>query len=515
MDTEAEQDVQDQWGRPDEGARAAESTMADDDGHAIFLDAVRTLMQAEVHGEKIVAQRTDSDDWSVPSEEPEAEREAAEAPEAPPEPPSTGRAGRRQARRTRSATSRNPAPRGRRRRTVEDAAQEVAPGTEALVDATPAPALEPVTSAEPEPAPEDTPEPSPPAVVRRWERRRAARAVRRAARARDKVGRAQAKAAAEVTRAEVKAATRVARARARASAQVERATTRSRAVRRAVRAEAALATQVARAVVEGAALEPAPGEPETLEEYVARVQAGILPRKTRRTRPRTPRWFRRTLTIGAACAAIAGAAVLPWAAPAVPDLIADLVPDGSTAAPRVEDPAVAPPTNAFTGPVGIKAGPYVGARLRAAGAPREIVVTRLGVQSRVLPISGQSGTLLPPDDPQLLGWWREGKPTGAQFGTAVVTGHTVHDGGGALDHLGRLVKGDAVRVRTDNGWIGYTVQRTQVYSRAELAASAEEVFRLSGPGRLVLITCDDWNGEAYESNAVVVATPVADEPFTS
>ncbi|HEY0902333.1 MAG TPA: hypothetical protein VGE14_00430, partial [Marmoricola sp.] len=172
MDTEAEQDVQDQWGRPDEGARAAESTMADDDGHAIFLDAVRTLMQAEVHGEKIVAQRTDSDDWSVPSEEPEAEREAAEAPEAPPEPPSTGRAGRRQARRTRSATSRNPAPRGRRRRTVEDAAQEVAPGTEALVDATPAPALEPVTSAEPEPAPEDTPEPSPPAVVRRRERRR-------------------------------------------------------------------------------------------------------------------------------------------------------------------------------------------------------------------------------------------------------------------------------------------------------------------------------------------------------
>jgi len=29
------------------------------------------------------------------------------------------------------------------------------------------------------------------------------------------------------------------------------------------------------------------------------------------------------------------------------------------------------------------------------------------------------------------------------------------------------------------------------------------------PGRLVLITCEDWDGERYLSNVVVTATPVA------
>jgi sortase (surface protein transpeptidase) len=91
----------------------------------------------------------------------------------------------------------------------------------------------------------------------------------------------------------------------------------------------------------------------------------------------------------------------------------------------------------------------------------------------------------------------------------------VHTGGGALDHLDKLVVGDSVRVRTDNGWIRYVVQRTRIYPTDRLAADAEKIFRLGGSGRLVLITCDDWNGEFYESNAVVFATPVADQPTVS
>jgi LPXTG-site transpeptidase (sortase) family protein len=157
-------------------------------------------------------------------------------------------------------------------------------------------------------------------------------------------------------------------------------------------------------------------------------------------------------------------------------------------------------------------GPYAGVRLQAAGRPREVVVPRLKVDSQVVPISGQSGSLLPPSDPQLLGWWQEGRPVGSQYGTAVITGHTVHTGGGALDHLGELVVGDSVRVRTDAGWIRYVVQQTRIYSTDELARDAQNVFRLGGTGRLVLITCDDWNGVSYDSNAVVVATPVLDQP---
>ena len=59
------------------------------------------------------------------------------------------------------------------------------------------------------------------------------------------------------------------------------------------------------------------------------------------------------------------------------------------------------------------------------------------------------------------------------------------------------------------------MQRTQIYSTEQLARDADEVFTRGGPGRLVLITCDDWNGEFYESNAIVFAAPVADEPSGS
>ena len=254
---------------------------------------------------------------------------------------------------------------------------------------------------------------------------------------------------------------------------------------------------------------------EDLGDWLPGLGTPEAPRRARarRSRDGSTRRLRRTARVVAVLALIGACALLPWAAPGVPRWFADLVPGGEKAA-VVHDPPVAPPTDAFVGPVGVsqQAGPYDGVRLEAAGPPREVVVPRLHVDSRVLPISGQSGSLLPPSDPQLLGWWREGRPAGAEYGSAVVTGHTVHTGGGALDHLGKLVVGDVVRVRTDQGWIRYVVQRSRVYSKAELARDAKEIFRLGGAGRLVLITCDDWNGSFYESNAVVFAVPVDDQP---
>jgi LPXTG-site transpeptidase (sortase) family protein len=232
--------------------------------------------------------------------------------------------------------------------------------------------------------------------------------------------------------------------------------------------------------------------------------------------PRDPRRFRRTLRIAAVVLVIAGAVALPWADPRLPDAISGILP-GHDSPVQVKDPPVSAPTDAVVGPIGVEqqAGPYDGVRLESAGWPREVVVKRLHVDSDVVPISGQSGSLLPPSDPQLLGWWKEGRPVGSEYGTAVVTGHTVHTGGGALDHLDQLVVGDTVRVRTDDGWIQYAVRRTQTYSTDQLARDAEQIFRQGGAGRLVLITCDDWNGSFYESNAVVFATPVLDEPFDS
>ncbi|NUR07197.1 MAG: class F sortase [Nocardioidaceae bacterium] len=136
-----------------------------------------------------------------------------------------------------------------------------------------------------------------------------------------------------------------------------------------------------------------------------------------------------------------------------------------------------------------------------------MVVPPLHVRAPVVPITAPGGVLLPPGDPTTLGWWREGAVPGAKHGGALVTGHTVHTGGGAFDHLDSLRDGDAVVVRTREGRIRYTVTGVTVYRKARLASDAARVFAQSGPGRLVLVTCDDWNGTTYLSNAVVFADP--------
>jgi LPXTG-site transpeptidase (sortase) family protein len=116
--------------------------------------------------------------------------------------------------------------------------------------------------------------------------------------------------------------------------------------------------------------------------------------------------------------------------------------------------------------------------------------------------------LLPPGDPQTLGWWRDGAQPGAAQGGALITGHTVHTGGGAFDDLDTMRAGQAVRVRTSRGVIEYAVSSVTVYRKATLARDAARIFSQTVPGRLVLITCEDWNGSGYDSNAVVVADPV-------
>jgi LPXTG-site transpeptidase (sortase) family protein len=203
-------------------------------------------------------------------------------------------------------------------------------------------------------------------------------------------------------------------------------------------------------------------------------------------------------------AAVAALAV-PWLVPAVPRLLAGATPEPAAPAATV---AVPPQTEAPTTAPGTTLRTLQGKRLAAAGPPTRVTVPRLGVVAPVVPIRAGSGVLTPPADPQLLGWWRDGSVPGAARGTAVLTGHTVHTGGGALDHLGSLRDGDRVTVRTERGAIDYAVLSVRDLRTAQLARQREQVFRTDGPGRLVLVTCTDWNGVEYLSNAVVTAVPV-------
>jgi LPXTG-site transpeptidase (sortase) family protein len=117
------------------------------------------------------------------------------------------------------------------------------------------------------------------------------------------------------------------------------------------------------------------------------------------------------------------------------------------------------------------------------------------------------GVLTPPSDPSELGWYEYGARPGAVQGSAVITGHTVHTGGGVLDDLRDIREGDTVRVITAKGAIGYRVSDVSIVSKAQFARRAQKIFSSTVPGRLVLITCTDWDGQDYLSNTLAYADP--------
>lgn len=154
------------------------------------------------------------------------------------------------------------------------------------------------------------------------------------------------------------------------------------------------------------------------------------------------------------------------------------------------------------------------------GYPDRLVVPSLDVDAPVLPVKAPDRTLVPPADPQVLGWWADGAQPGASTGSALVVGHTVHSGGGALDDLETLRDGDQVLVRstrTEGGegsvhTMEYVVDTVRVYRKGRLAEEAAELFSQEVDGRLVLLTCEDWDGTRYLSNVVVTALPVDPNP---
>jgi LPXTG-site transpeptidase (sortase) family protein len=183
-----------------------------------------------------------------------------------------------------------------------------------------------------------------------------------------------------------------------------------------------------------------------------------------------------------------------------------------------DDPAAlrpaAPSATRFSDPAGVIPAPLLTPAPRppssadpAKGVPTRVAVQRLGIDVPVLPIAPVGGALTPPANPRELGWYKYGALPGSVHGSTVIAGHTVHTGGGALDELDDLQAGDMVRVRTSSGTIDYRVSDITILSKAEFARKAEQVFSSTVPGRLVLITCTDWDGHDYLSNTLVYAVP--------
>jgi LPXTG-site transpeptidase (sortase) family protein len=179
---------------------------------------------------------------------------------------------------------------------------------------------------------------------------------------------------------------------------------------------------------------------------------------------------------------------------------------GDGGQPTVPDVA---PVASVPVPAPAPTSPTRGTTPREAGVrPDTVVGPSLDVRADVTPIATQDGALNPPPDPLDVGWWSGGSRPGDSTGAAVITGHTVHTGGGAFDDLEELATGDRVLMLSGGTTVAYAVATVEVLSRAELARASATVFARSGPGRLVLITCEDWDGTAYRSNVVVTARPI-------
>nr|WP_238355011.1 class F sortase [Kribbella sandramycini] len=168
--------------------------------------------------------------------------------------------------------------------------------------------------------------------------------------------------------------------------------------------------------------------------------------------------------------------------------------------------APVPPRTVASAPARATPSPRLAAK---PGRPVRLSVPRLLIDAAVVGITAERGTLVPPSNPRKLGWWSGGAQPGARVGSAVVTGHTVHSGGGAFDELGQLRPGDVIGVTTAQGRLGYRVAGVTTYRKQSFARNAERILDQTVPGRLVLITCEDWNGQVYLSNTVVIARRVA------
>ena len=148
--------------------------------------------------------------------------------------------------------------------------------------------------------------------------------------------------------------------------------------------------------------------------------------------------------------------------------------------------------------------------MSAPARPIRLVVPALHLRAPIVPIEVNAQQVLdPPADTHEVGWWRRSAKPGAEQGQTVLTGHTVHTGGGVMNDLGKLERGQLVKVVTPKGAMVYRTTRVQTLSKEQLAKRAVGLFGQDrDPVRLVLITCTDWDGAAYRSNIVAFAKPL-------
>src|SRR4051794_26312849 len=108
--------------------------------------------------------------------------------------------------------------------------------------------------------------------------------------------------------------------------------------------------------------------------------------------------------------------------------------------------------------------------LAAPSKPQELIVPEIDLRAPIVPIEiAPDGVLTPPSDVHEVGWWKRSAKPGATQGQTLITGHTVHTGGGVMNKLGDLRPGSLIQIRTPRGTVDYSATKVFVYTKAQVA----------------------------------------------
>jgi sortase (surface protein transpeptidase) len=144
-------------------------------------------------------------------------------------------------------------------------------------------------------------------------------------------------------------------------------------------------------------------------------------------------------------------------------------------------------------------------------SPDRIRIPAIGLDAVVVPVGvAPNGEMEVPPSISQVAWYRHG-PRPGEAGSAVLAAHVDFDGRpGAFRRLDELALGDLVLVARGGSWDAFRVVGRTTYRKSELPAA--ELFRRTGDPILTLVTCGGGFNpslRSYDSNVVVVATPVA------
>jgi hypothetical protein len=148
----------------------------------------------------------------------------------------------------------------------------------------------------------------------------------------------------------------------------------------------------------------------------------------------------------------------------------------------------------------------------ASAEPVALHIPDLKVSAPTVAVAtGPSGALLVPPSSSDVAWWAAGSRPGDRQGTVVLAGHVDYDQAlGVFFRLDELPVGAVVQVvRRDHRTISYRVVARWHVSKQRLPA--RELFRVTGPPALVLITCGgrfDPATKSYADNLVVLGLPL-------